>query len=59
MFSLTACCCRMMALITNWGLKHESNTVYVYEEKQGDSDAPELHYAVSDLGAGFGPAGAV
>jgi hypothetical protein len=49
----------MMALISNWGLKHESNTVYVYEEKQGDSDAPELHYAVSDLGAGFGPAGAV
>jgi hypothetical protein len=46
----------MMALISNWDLKHENNADYVYEEKQGDSGAPELHYAVSDLGASFGTA---
>ena len=44
----------MMALIGNWDLKHENNAVYVYDEKQSDSAAPELHYAVSDLGASFG-----
>ena len=43
-FSLTVGCCRMMALINNWDLKHENNAVY--EEKHGDSGAPELHYAV-------------
>jgi hypothetical protein len=37
----------------NWDLKHENNAIYVYEEKQGNSGAPELHYAVSDLGASF------
>jgi hypothetical protein len=47
----------MMALISNWDLKHENNAVHVYEEKHGDSGAPELHYAVSDLGPGFGTAG--
>jgi hypothetical protein len=44
----------MMALISNWDLKHENNAAYVYEEKQGDSGAPELHHAVTDLGASFG-----
>lgn len=45
----------MMALINNWDLKDENNAVY--EEKHGDSGTPELHYAVSDLGASFGTTG--
>jgi hypothetical protein len=44
----------MMALISNCDVKYEGNAVYVYEEKQDDSGAPEPHYAVSDLGASFG-----
>jgi hypothetical protein len=45
----------MMALLNNWDLKDENNAIY--EEKHGDSDGPELHYAVSDLGASFGTTG--
>jgi len=45
----------MMALLNNWDLKDENNAVY--EEKHGDSGSPELHYAVSDLGASFGTTG--
>jgi hypothetical protein len=45
----------MMALLNNWDLKDENNAVY--EEKHSDSGAPELHYAVSDLGASFGTTG--
>jgi len=45
----------MMALINNWDLKDENNAVY--EEEHGDSGTPELHYAVSDLGASFGTTG--
>ena len=44
-----------MALINNWDLKQENNAVY--EENHGDSGAPELHYAVRDLGASFGTNG--
>jgi hypothetical protein len=47
----------MMALINNWDLSDENNSVY--EEKQGtESRKIELHYMVSDLGASFGTAGA-
>jgi len=45
----------MMALLNNWDLKDENNAVY--EEKHGGSGSPELHYAVSDLGASFGTTG--
>jgi hypothetical protein len=45
----------MMALINNWDLKDENNAIY--KEKHGDSGTPELHYAVSDLGASFGTTG--
>jgi hypothetical protein len=39
----------MMALINNWDLKDENNTVYVYEGKR--------IYLVTDLGASFGTTG--
>ena len=45
----------IMALINNWDLKDENNAIY--EEKHGASGTPELHYAVSDLGASFGTPG--
>jgi len=45
----------MMALLNNWDLKDENNAVF--EEKAKDSDSPDLHYLVSDLGASFGTAG--
>ena len=45
----------MMALLNNWDLKDVNNAIY--EEKAKDSDSPELHYLVSDLGASFGTAG--
>jgi hypothetical protein len=45
----------MMALINNWDLKDANNSIY--EEKGQDAGAPELHYAVSDLGASFGTTG--
>ena len=45
----------MMALMNNWDLKDVNNAIY--EEKQKDDAAPELHYAVSDLGASFGTTG--
>ena len=45
----------MMALMNNWDLKDVNNSVY--EEKEKDDAAPELHYAVSDLGASFGTTG--
>jgi hypothetical protein len=45
----------VMALINNWDLKDENNSVY--EEKHTDDASPELHYAVSDLGASFGTTG--
>ncbi len=45
----------MMALMNNWDLKDTNNLIY--EEKEQDAGAPELHYAVSDLGASFGTTG--
>lgn len=54
----------MMALVNNWDLKDENNTVYEIREKgikhQRDpglsqKEDPELIYVVSDLGAAFGP----
>jgi hypothetical protein len=45
----------IMALINNWDLKDVNNSVY--EEKDKDDAAPELHYAVTDLGASFGTTG--
>ncbi len=43
----------MMALINNWDLKDENNSVY---RVKGSPDAEEL-YLVSDLGASFGSTG--
>jgi len=45
----------LMALMNNWDLKDENNALY--EEKGTDDASPELHYAVSDLGASFGTTG--
>ena len=45
----------MMALMNNWDLKDVNNAIY--EEKETDASGPELHYAVSDLGASFGTTG--
>lgn len=45
----------MMALMNNWDLKDENNSIY--EQKHSDDGSPELHYAVSDLGASFGTTG--
>lgn len=45
----------MMALLNNWDLKDVNNAIY--EEKNTDAGTPELHYAVSDLGASFGTTG--
>ncbi len=45
----------MMALINNWDLKDVNNSVYAEKEKH--AGAPELHYAVTDLGASFGTTG--
>lgn len=42
----------MMALINNWDLKDENNSVY--EEKRAGDDGREQVYMVSDLGASFG-----
>jgi hypothetical protein len=45
----------MMALINNWDLKDENNSVY---EKNGHGqDGPRQIYMVSDLGASFGSTG--
>ena len=44
----------MMALINSWDLKDQNNSVY---EEKGNSDSPELHYLISDLGATFGTTG--
>jgi hypothetical protein len=46
----------LMALINNWDLKDDNNAIY--EEKHGsNSQSPELHYLVKDLGASFGTTG--
>ncbi len=45
----------MMALLNNWDVKDVNNTVY--EEKGKDSNGPNIHYVVSDLGASFGTTG--
>ena len=45
-----------MALINNWDLKDDNNSVY--EEQAGAaSGSAELRYMVSDLGASFGTTG--
>jgi hypothetical protein len=44
----------MMALINNWDLKDENNSVY---EEKSDVQNPSLHYMVSDLGGTFGTTG--
>jgi hypothetical protein len=43
----------MMALINNWDLKDENNSIYEEDEGRG----PERIYMVSDLGASFGTPG--
>ena len=45
----------LMALINNWDLKDENNSVY--EEKAADDASPKLRYAVTDLGSSFGTTG--
>jgi hypothetical protein len=42
----------MMALMNNWDLKDNNNSVY-----QVRGEHPEQRYVVSDLGASFGPTG--
>jgi hypothetical protein len=44
----------MMALMNNWDLKDENNSVY---EVKGGSESPQLQYMVSDVGATFGTMG--
>lgn len=44
----------MMALVNNWDLKDENNSVY---EEIKDVQDPSLHYVVSDLGGSFGTTG--
>jgi hypothetical protein len=46
----------MMALINNWDLKDNNNSIY-YEKHAPDADGPENIYMVSDLGASFGTTG--
>jgi hypothetical protein len=46
----------MMALINNWDLKDDNNSVY-YEKHPDGSDGPENIYMVSDIGASFGTTG--
>lgn len=46
----------MMALINNWDLKDENNSVYEKKEATGLGDSEEI-YMVSDLGSSFGTAG--
>jgi hypothetical protein len=41
----------MMALINNWDLKDENNSIYEHEGH------PYLHYVVTDLGSSFGTTG--
>jgi hypothetical protein len=43
-----------MALINNWDVKDENNSVYEYKH---DKDGPAQIYMVSDLGASFGTPG--
>ncbi len=45
----------VMALINNWDLKDENNSIY--EEKDADDAEPTLRYTVTDLGASFGTTG--
>jgi hypothetical protein len=55
----------MMALLNNWDLKDENNSIYVIKtdggakDDQSQSDPTEIVYAVSDVGASFGTAGRV
>jgi hypothetical protein len=42
----------LMAVLNNWDLKDNNNSVYLTH-----GDSPEEHYAVSDIGASFGPTG--
>ena len=42
----------LMAVINNWDLKDVNNAIA--RRKNADSDAPELTYMISDLGASFG-----
>jgi hypothetical protein len=42
----------LMAVLNNWDLKDDNNSVYQIPEENR-----EAHYAVSDLGASFGPTG--
>ncbi len=46
----------MMALINNWDLKDENNSIFELQEAPGSS-APAHLYMVSDLGATFGSTG--
>jgi hypothetical protein len=46
----------IMALINNWDLKDENNTIYREEDSEG-LKSPEELYMVTDLGASFGSAG--
>lgn len=55
----------MMALLNNWDLKDENNSIYSIKadagakDDQSQSDPAEIVYVVSDVGASFGTAGRV
>jgi hypothetical protein len=44
----------MMALVNNWDLKDQNNSIY---EEKDDGQDPSWHYMVSDLGGSFGTTG--
>ena len=46
----------MMALINNWDLKYENNSIFREEDSEGLKSSEEL-YMVTDLGASFGSTG--
>jgi hypothetical protein len=46
----------MMALINNWDLKDQNNSIYREKDSQGSGSREEL-YVVTDLGASFGTVG--
>lgn len=54
----------MMAVLNNWDLKDENNSIYVEKESKKNksteaADEPEAIYLVSDVGATFGTSGRV
>ncbi len=47
----------MMALVNNWDLKNDNNSIYNDSQTDSPNDGRHLIYVVSDLGASFGAGG--